>query len=398
MKQQKIIGLGLIGCGGRLTGVADKIIHECPTARITALFDPEPRAIAAARKQFGQDISVCASMAELAARTDVDWVFIGAWNCHHAAPTIAAFRAGKNVFCEKPLALSLADARAMHQAWQASGKTFAFGLVLRYCALYERIHDLLRAGKIGKIISFEFNETLAFNHGGYIHSDWRRWRKLAGTHLLEKCCHDLDLAMWFMEDVPIRVASFGGRDFFTPANVRHIRRIGSSPDGAKAYCSWPHTCRPVNPFTAKKDIVDNQVAILEFASGIRATFHTNCNAGIPERRFYIVGTEGSLRADLYTSEIELCRIGWKPKTERWHLDLGEGHAGGDEVMAAGMAKTLLGKAAPKAGMAEGVRSLTVALAIDQAMDTGRVVDLRPTWKQLSAAGIVDALPAVARGW
>jgi len=48
-------------------------------------------------------------------------------------------------------------------------------------------------------------------------------------------------------------------------------------------------------------------------------------------------------------------------------------------------------------MAEGVRSLTVALAIDQAMDTGRVVDLRPTWKQLSAAGIVDGLPAAARG-
>ena len=259
--------------------------------------------------------------------------------------------------------------------------------MLRYSALYQRVHDTLRAGKIGDIISFEFNETLGFNHGGYIHGDWRRWRKLAGTHLLEKCCHDLDLAMWLIDDVPVRVASFGGLDFFLPANIKHMRRIGRSPDGKEAYRSWPHP-RGINPFTSKKDIVDNQVAILEFASGIRATFHTNCNAGIPERRFYILGTEGALRADLYTGEIELRRIGWKPKPEFWKPTSGDGHGGGDEVMAVGLAKTLLGKAAPKAGMPEGVRSLAVALAIDKAMDTGRVVDLRPTWKQLSAAGIV----------
>ena len=75
---------------------------------------------------------------------------------------------------------------------------------------------------------------------------------------------------------------------------------------------------------------------------------------------------------------------------------GGGHAGGDEVMAVDMATTLRGKAAPKAGMAEGIRSLAVALAIDKAVDTGRVVDLRPTWKQLSAAGIAHCFPPAVR--
>lgn len=388
--------MGLIGCGGRLQGVVGNLLRECPAATVTALCDPDRQSIATARQKFGAKLPTCRSAAELAARPDVDWVFIGSWNCHHAAQVVAAFNAGKNVFCEKPLALSLADARAMHRAWRASGKRFAFGLVLRYSALYQRIHDTLRAGQIGDIISFEFNETLGFNHGGYIHGDWRRWRKLAGTHLLEKCCHDLDLAMWLVNDLPVRVASFGGLDFFLPGNLRHMRRIGKSSDGKDAYRSWPHP-RGVNPFTSQKDIVDNQVAILEFAGGIRATFHTNCNAGIPERRFYILGTEGALRADLYTGEIELSRIGWNPKPEFWKPTTGDGHGGGDEVMAVGLAQTLLGKGEPKAGMAEGVRSLAVALAIDKSMDTGRVVDLRPTWKQLSAAGIIDRFPPAVRG-
>ena len=381
VKKDQPIGLGLVGCGGRLRGVVNRLIRHCPTARVVALADPDPLSIDNSRRIFGADLPACRSAAELAARPDVDWVFIGSWNCHHAAQVVAAFRAKKNVFCEKPLALDLADARAMHRAWRQSDRTFAFGLVLRYSPLYQKLHSLLQAGKIGEIVSFEFNETLEFNHGGHIHGDWRRWRKYAGTHLLEKCCHDLDLALWLVNDVPTRVASFGGLNFFRPANVRHQRRLGRSPSGWPAY----QASRPmhgVNPFTAKKDIVDNQVGILEFGNGVRATFHTNCNSGILERRFYILGTEGTIRADAYTGTIELRRIGWENKTELWHPVAGGGHAGGDEVMSTGLAATLLGQAPPKAGMADGIRSLTVALAMDQAMDTGQVVDLRPTWKQL----------------
>ena len=395
MNTNRRIGLGMVGCGGRLRGVVGNLLRECPAAAVTALCDPDRQSIATARKQFKAKLPTCRSTAELAARQDVDWVFIGSWNCHHAAQVVAAFRAGKNVFCEKPLALSLADAQAMHHAWRASGRTFAFGLVLRYSELYQKVHDLLSAGRIGRIVSFEFNETLGFNHGGYIHGDWRRWRKFAGTHLLEKCCHDLDLAMWLVNDLPVRVASFGGLDFFTAANVRHIRRIGRSPGGQTAYRSWPNP-HGVNPFTSQKDIVDNQVAILEFSSGIRATFHTNCNAGIPERRFYILGTEGAIRADACTGKIELRRIGWQDQNEDWTPVAGGGHAGGDEVMAKGLAATLLGDAAPKAGMAEGVRSLAVALAIDKALETGRVVDLQPTWKRLSVTGLIDRFPPTVR--
>ena len=88
-----------------------------------------------------------------------------------------------------------------------------------------------------------------------------------------------------------------------PAGATH-RRIGPDEQGVTSYSSWPdpQPVRP-SPFDGKADIFDNQVAILEYANGVRGTFHTNCNTGTPERRFYLCGTEGTLRADVVAHTI-----------------------------------------------------------------------------------------------
>jgi predicted dehydrogenase len=154
------------------------------------------------------------------------------------------------------------------------GRTFFFGLVLRSAPLYQKVHDLITSGAIGDLISFEFNETLAFNHGGYIFGNWRRHRAVAGTHLLEKCCHDLDLANWIVGSLPTRVASFGGKNFFIPKYQHQVDQIGPDANGQPAYSGWTDRHR-TNPFSGTADIFDNQVAILEYANQVRATFHTN---------------------------------------------------------------------------------------------------------------------------
>ena len=375
--------IGVIGSGGRIQHVITSLLRESPLSTVTAICDPDELALDRFRREVAPEAAVCDSVDELCTREDVDWVFIGSFNCHHAAQTIAAFRAGKNVFCEKPLSLSLDEAEEMHEAWKSSGRTFALGLVLRYSPLYRMARNFLEEGRIGEILSFEFNETLDFNHGGYIHGNWRRHRELAGTHLLEKCCHDIDLALWLTGSLPTRVASFGGRSFFKPENACHVTRIGNSSSGATAYraLSDPHG---VNPFNDDKSIVDHQVAILDFASGIKGTFHTQCNAGIPERRFYFCGTEGSMRLDAYSGELEVGRIGWE-KTISLHKTIaGSGHAGGDELMAKELAEVLAESRTPAAGFTEGIRSLVVANAVDEAMDKGAVIDMRPQWKRVAS--------------
>lgn len=121
--------------------------------------------------------------------------------------------------------------------------------------------------------------------------------------------------------------------------------------------------------------------ILEYANGVRAIFHTNCNAGIPERRMYFLGSNGSLRADLVTGKLEVAEIGWESKIETIPQTAPDGHGGGDPVMAAALAQTVLTGEAPLASIKEGICSAVTALGMDLSCQEGRIVDLSPFWEK-----------------
>ena len=375
------INIGVIGCGAMGMGVVSQLLACDNRLQVTAVYDPDARSVEKAKAELGTAFSVCSNYHEVVAMSDVQWVMIASWNCHHAEQVVAAFEAGKHVFCQKPLALSVAECRAMKQAWERSGKMFNIGFTLRYSSHYRRIKQLVSEGKIGQLISMEFNETLDFNHGGYIMGDWRRLRKNAGTHLLEKCSHDIDLVNWIVGARAKRVASFGGLDFFLPHNRQCTKDIPARTDGKKAYCTWGGLIA-LDPFTSDKDIVDNQVAIIEYEGGVRATFHTNCNAAIPERRMYILGTSGAIRADVLTGTIQMKQIGFDTKVEDPSTEGKGGHGGGDKVLASELADSMLQQKLPSVGLMEGLESAVTCFAIDEAMDAGTVVDVERYWEQV----------------
>ncbi len=376
MKNDDHPQIGIIGCGARMRG----LLANEKRIGVVAVFDPHPDSLAAARKDYGENLKVHDRYEDLVRDPAFDWVAIGSWNCFHREHAVAALRAGKNVFCEKPLATNLDDCLAIRDAVRETGRTFSFGLVLRYSPFYRKIHELLRSGRIGSLISFEFNEHINFFHGCYIMGGWRRLRKNAGTHLLEKCCHDMDIALWLADSLPLRVASFGGLNFFKPENEDHTVK---DEQGRPVHTTWEGVDL-VNPFTAEKDIVDNQVVILEYANGVRASFHANCSSGIPERRIVLIGTEGAIRADALTGSIELQRISSNPVMERYDVDIHGGHpgghAGGDEVLMENLYLAMSEGEEPLVGVEEGIKSALVSFAIDEAHDTGRIVELSGQWK------------------
>jgi Predicted dehydrogenases and related proteins len=141
---------------------------------------------------------------------------------------VAALAAGKNIFLEKPLATTLEDCLAIRSAQKKSGAQVFFGFCLRYAPHFRRVKQIVTSGDLGDILSFEFNETLFFSHGGYIVGNWRRLTKNAGPHILEKCSHDMDIANWLLGSRAVRVASFGGRNFFTP-KYKHIQERSANP-------------------------------------------------------------------------------------------------------------------------------------------------------------------------
>jgi predicted dehydrogenase len=362
----------------RIPGIGEDI-------EVRALCDVSERSIAKAREVVAPEAKVYADYRELARDPDIDWVFVGSWNCYHREHALAALEAGKHVFCEKPMATTLEDCLAMRDAWRESGRIFSVGFVLRYSPHYQAIRRLIREGRIGRIVSMEFNETLAPDHGGFIHMDWRRKTEWAGSHLLEKCCHDLDLANWIVGSIPVRAASFGGLNFFNAANAAEADRYPKNEKGESPFELWPkaNIGSVDSPFNDDKDIIDNQVAILEYANGVRSTFHTNCSAAIRERRMYILGTRGAIRGDVIAGELQFKRISLDKKKAIEDIDTGVsgGHGGADGTLSASLRESILSGAPPLADPDDGLKSAVTAFGVDEAMESGQVHDYRPSWKR-----------------
>ncbi|MBS0198236.1 MAG: Gfo/Idh/MocA family oxidoreductase [Planctomycetes bacterium] len=372
-------GIGVIGFGHRVAGLTSQLLAGCPRIELAAVCDPSAESVAAARA-LAPGVQVCADVAEMLRNSRVGWVLIGSPNQFHREHASAAMRAGRDVFCEKPLATNLADCLAIRDVVRNTGRSFFFGLVLRYAPLYTRVRALMDQQAIGEIISIDFNETLGFNHGGYIHQDWRRHRSAAGTHMLEKCCHDIDIVNWMVGSRAKFVASFGGLRYFIPANRGIADDIGPGPTGRRAFQEWPQT--KGDPFTLDKDIVDHQVAIIEYASGVRASFHTNCVAAIPERRLLLLGTRGAIRADLNTGLVEYQKLGWdEPRVVYRSVSTAADHAGADSQLVVALADWITKSAPPRTGIEHALDSAVTCFGIDAALDERRVVEMQPLWKQ-----------------
>jgi predicted dehydrogenase len=377
------VGVGLIGCGKRLRDILKRLLREQEGLELVAVTDPDCRCIEETRKLI-PGIKTYADHKQLLEDARVDWVMIGSWNYLHLEHVTDAFEAGKNVFCEKPLALSIDECLAMRDAWKKSGKTFSLGLTLRYSPHYRAIHNAVAQNRVGDLVSMEFNETIGPGHGGFIHADWRRKSELSGSHMLEKCCHDIDLANWIVNSLPVRVASFGGLSLFRPEYAHYFDAYGVDERGRTPF----HTMRKQTwteakstPFNDDKDIVDHQVAILEYANGVKAAFHTNCCAPIRERRMYILGMEGSIRGDVISGELELLRVGFDQEKDNLGTGAYGGHGGGDDYLAKTLAASMVKGEPPAAGLEDGIRSAVPVYAIDDALETGSVVDVRPYWQK-----------------
>jgi len=373
----KDISLGIVGCSRRIQTILDGITVLGKKIKIKALYDIDPQRNSEFREKYNKDAVICNSYDEMLAMKDIDWVVISSYNTLHASQSVQALRAGKNVFSEKPIATNLEECRDLYAAYNKSGKKFILGFTLRYAELYRKIKEYLDSGEIGKIISMEFNETLNFNHGGHIMCCWRRKEEFTGSHILEKCCHDIDMANWLLDSKVKYVSSFGGLNFFKTENAYLIDKLTADANGFKAYCQRP-TARGKNPFTSDKDIVDNQVVILEYANGARATFHTNLNAGIPERRMYMLGEFGALRADFNSSKIEVRKIGFNEEIRDIfnRQTTSDEHGGADSILAEHFEDLMLHESVePLSTVENGIESAITCFAIEEARKKHKVVDV-----------------------
>jgi predicted dehydrogenase len=141
--------VGLIGYGGMGRHHAKNIAAN-PALEFAAIVDPDP----AAREKASDahDVATFATADEMLATVPLDGVVIVAPTAFHREHIERAARAGKHVFCEKPLCLHTEDAPAIRDTVERSGVTFGYGLVLRYLAPYQFARELIRSGALGQVM------------------------------------------------------------------------------------------------------------------------------------------------------------------------------------------------------------------------------------------------------
>jgi len=260
------------------------------------------------------------------------------------------------------------------------------GFVLRYTRFYQTIRDLVQSGALGRVLSGEASEVLAYGHTSstFMRGHYRL-RSDSGSFILTKCSHDFDILSWILGRKTVRVASFGGLDYFTP-------RPGVGPlcsqctvadrclfDGRKLFRERYRAGDELTDscvFLTEKDIVDNQVALLEYEGGLRLTFSVHTLGARGRRTLMLVGDAGELSAELERGRIEVRRLG-TGDVEVYTVGEDEaGHQGGDARLVEDFLGQLRsGRASPLADVRSGCEAVLVGYAVDVAMRERRIVDI-----------------------
>ena len=206
------VRIGIVGVGGR--GGLYKHWHD-PDGRSVVVggADVRQEALDEFRTDLGKGTFVTLDYRELLARDDIDAVAITSPDFTHEEYAIAALEAGKDVFCEKPMAITTDGCDRMLQAWKKSEKKLMIGHNMRYMRIFRTMKEIADSGVIGEIKAVWVRHFVGTGGDWYFH-DWHAVRKNSTGLLLQKACHDFDMIHWITGVYTKRVAAFGSLDFF----------------------------------------------------------------------------------------------------------------------------------------------------------------------------------------
>lgn len=344
-----------------------------------------------------------------------DFAIIATQDSQHMEPALAMIEKGYNLLLEKPMATTPEDCKRITEAAEKKGVKVIVCHVLRFTRFWTTLKNIIDSGEIGKVMSIVHMENVGNEHQShsYVRGNWRRVDESAPM-ILAKCCHDTDILQWLIGKPCKKVQSFGSLTYFTKEN---------KPEGAPARCTdgCPHgdTCfynavklyydrkdnkwfRGVaaktvdNPpdeavmeallhgpygrcvFDCDNDVVDHQIANMEFEDGTTASLSMNAfNKG--NRVIRVFGTKGELSMN---GDNEFVIFPFDTREEkRISVDYGNtivsGHGGGDTGIVIDALK-YFGEGEPSKSVCD-VRmsyiSHLIAFAAEESRLNGTVVDL-----------------------
>ncbi|MEO7262533.1 MAG: Gfo/Idh/MocA family oxidoreductase [Jatrophihabitantaceae bacterium] len=287
---RRSLGVAVIGCGwmghAHSRGYL-RLPHHYPElgllARLITVADPEPERREDAIRRYGFSDSTPDWRAVLE-DDRVQAVSVTAPNFLHREIAVALAEAGKHLWIEKPVGLTLEDARAVAKAVRAAGVQATVGFNYRYAPAVDRARELLRHGAIGEVTNARFrllSDYAAHPQGAL---SWRFERAQGGSGVLgDLASHGVDLARHLLGDI---VSVMADSAIFIGARPR--------PTGAGS-----HFATAEGGESGAVENEDYLTCLLRFASGARGTLEASRTA-VGEQNNYgftISGSRGAISWD-----------------------------------------------------------------------------------------------------
>lgn len=317
---------------GRIGKIHAANVARSSRARLKYVVDVDEAAAQALAQAHG---AVVADAETVFADADVDAVIVASSTDTHAPLVEAACKAGKAVFCEKPVDLNSARVKEVVRAVEKAGVLFFVAFNRRFDPNFSALHKALRAGRIGKVEQVIItSRDPGPPPASYV--------KVSGGLFRDMMIHDLDMARWLLGEEPTEVFAVG-------------------------------SCL-VDPAIGKLGDVDTAAVTLTTASGAICQI-TNSRRAVYgyDQRIEVFGAGGMLRAGNRTDTTVEVSDGTGVMTDKPMYFFLERYADAYRIELDHFLDCLERKATPLAGVEDGLRSLLLADAAAQSVKSGRPV-------------------------
>lgn len=339
----KAFRVGVIGCGAIAQNCHLPGYSRCKDVSLEAAADVEPARLAEVQRKFGVK-RVYRDYRRMLDKESLDVVSVCTPNYLHADAAIRAADAGCHIFCEKPMALSMKEAAAIETAARRNRVRVMLGFSHRFYAGNQKARQLIDDGAIGK----PFMIRVRFAHGGpqpgWAMSDWfYSPRKAGGGACLDMGIHAYDLCEYLLGPVTA-----------VQADIRTLVK--------------------------KIKVDDNAIVVFDFKRGAMGYVEVGWTSKPGFVGLEVYGTEGTIIGDYFGEGLihiaGTVSPSGKAGTSRKVL-VKDYRKGGWDVEVQEFIDALKTGKPFRAGIAEGKRSLRIALAGYKAARTGKRFRIAP---------------------
>ena len=374
-------GVGFIGAGGLRQHLGDYVHALGRNIRVVAGADINPAVFPQFRERYqrdGSDIFCTEDYRILLARDDVDSVFIISPDFCHEEQACAALEAGKSVYLEKPLAITIEGADRILATAKRTGSKLFIGHNLRYFPVIAKMKALIEQDVIGDVKAIWCRHFVSYGGDAYF-KDWHSEMTNTGGLLLQKGAHDLDIIHWFAGQSTEKVCAMGQLAIYGD-NPRRQPQDPTPPVNLHSKAWPPATNTGMSPIV---DVEDHNMVLMQLHGGVQASYLQCHFTPDSVRNYTIIGSRGRMEniGDTGACQIAIYnqrQDGYGEPDEVIQIEAIDGsHGGADPMIVADFFNFILDGTPPAVTPLDARNAVAVGVQATQALKQGLGMNLVP---------------------